>query len=333
MKAALVTAAVLVAFVLTARIVEAAVAGDKQCVTQQQELRLRNGRLVWRDDGAARVTAGTCPAVTPAPTASPTATPAPTASPTPAPTASPTPAPTATVTPVPTATPPGTTTIFIRTRPKTALLSGNACAALVKPRAENIPDNNNFKVIPPPTLAILDGVDSTTYPATQNYNGRIDGAFLGSTDETIQWAACKWGLDENDLRAKAYVESSWRQRTINPDGEYSVGLMQVNQEYHVCLPANPRGGFCLSSMSYNADYAAAWQRACVDGGMTWLGGDYLTTVTNAAAGSLTALERIHTGCIGVWYSGEWYTGKGGTGNTFDEYIAEWRARRQQHPTW
>jgi hypothetical protein len=40
---------------------------------------------------------------------------------------------------------------------------------------------------------------------------RVDGRFTGTTDEILQWAACKWGLPDNLLRADAVDESTWFQ--------------------------------------------------------------------------------------------------------------------------
>jgi len=40
---------------------------------------------------------------------------------------------------------------------------------------------------------------------------RVDGQFTGTTDEVLQWAACKWGLPDNLIRADAVVESTWFQ--------------------------------------------------------------------------------------------------------------------------
>ena len=40
---------------------------------------------------------------------------------------------------------------------------------------------------------------------------RVDGRFTGTTDEILQWAACKWGLPDNLIRADAAVESTWFQ--------------------------------------------------------------------------------------------------------------------------
>lgn len=38
---------------------------------------------------------------------------------------------------------------------------------------------------------------------------RVDGRYTGTTDEIFQWAACKWGLPDNLLRAIAVRESTW----------------------------------------------------------------------------------------------------------------------------
>ena len=40
---------------------------------------------------------------------------------------------------------------------------------------------------------------------------RVTGAHVGTTDENIQWAACKWGISDNVLRAIAVRESTWTQ--------------------------------------------------------------------------------------------------------------------------
>ena len=40
---------------------------------------------------------------------------------------------------------------------------------------------------------------------------RVDGQFTGTTDEILQWAACKWGLPDNLIRAVAVQESTWFQ--------------------------------------------------------------------------------------------------------------------------
>jgi hypothetical protein len=47
---------------------------------------------------------------------------------------------------------------------------------------------------------------------------RVDGQFTGTTDEIFQWAACKWGLPDELLRAIAVRESTWYQYLTYPSG-------------------------------------------------------------------------------------------------------------------
>ena len=37
----------------------------------------------------------------------------------------------------------------------------------------------------------------------------VSGNFYGTTDMILRWAACKWGIDEDVVRAEAVEESSW----------------------------------------------------------------------------------------------------------------------------
>ncbi len=53
---------------------------------------------------------------------------------------------------------------------------------------------------------------------------RVDGQFTGTTDEIFQWAACKWGLPDNLIRADAAQESTWFQYLHYPtDASYGGG--------------------------------------------------------------------------------------------------------------
>jgi hypothetical protein len=139
---------------------------------------------------------------------------------------------------------------------------------------------------------------------------RVDGNFTGSTDEIIQWTACKWGIDENMVRAQAVAESWWYQTALgdwtsdaavcapnhligsdpNHPGQCpeSVGLLQVRYQYW-------SNGFndVETSTAYNTDYVYAAWRSCYEGLETWLGGTY---------GPGDAW-----GCLGVWFAGAWHT--------------------------
>ena len=84
---------------------------------------------------------------------------------------------------------------------------------------------------------------------------RVDGDFSGTTDEIIQWAACKWGIDENIARAQVIKESYWYQ-SANGDAGESWGLGQVRDTAHQSAfqysSVNAR-----NSSAYNLDYTYA----------------------------------------------------------------------------
>jgi hypothetical protein len=150
--------------------------------------------------------------------------------------------------------------------------------------------------------------------STSPIYSRVTGNFVGSTDEIIQWAACKWGIDEDIVRAQTVKESWWFQRAggdfttdpsrcatdhgIGVDGvagqcPESAGVQQVRLPYHtIAFPWSSR------STAYNLDYAMATRRNCFEGNDGWLnqyerGRDY-------AAGDIW-------GCVGLWFTGRWYT--------------------------
>ncbi|MEZ5410243.1 MAG: hypothetical protein R2761_19590 [Acidimicrobiales bacterium] len=143
---------------------------------------------------------------------------------------------------------------------------------------------------------------------------RVDGNYTGTTEQILRWAACKWGIDEDMVKAQAVIESWWRMDTkgdrgtdptrcapghgIGVDGfpgecPESWGLLQVRYPYNqVAFP------YAITSSAFNADWAYAQWRSCFEGDLTWLntverGSDY-------AAGDAW-------GCFGTWFSGRWYT--------------------------
>jgi hypothetical protein len=124
------------------------------------------------------------------------------------------------------------------------------------------------------------------------YAQYVDGHYKGTTDEIIQWAAHKWGIDPDLMRADAAVESWWHQDAVGDNGD-SFGLFQVRRPYH-CF------GKCRiarSSTAFNADYYGGIVRSYFDGTQTWLN----TVGGNGAtyrAGDLW-------GSVGAWYSGRW----------------------------
>src|SRR5262249_32904424 len=125
------------------------------------------------------------------------------------------------------------------------------------------------------------------------YAKYVNGHFKGTTDEIIQWAAYKWGLDADMMRAAAVVESWWRQSTIGDNGD-SFGLFQVRRPFH-CF------GRCTTarrSTAFNADYYGGIIRALYDGRMGWL--------NNVQHGRTYAAGDIW-GSVGTWFAGKWWT--------------------------
>jgi hypothetical protein len=123
------------------------------------------------------------------------------------------------------------------------------------------------------------------------YATRVTGHYRGTTDEIIQWAAHKHGIDENVMRAVAVIESRWRMSTVGDDGD-SFGLYQIRRPYHCCAP------FARSSTAFNADYYGAIIRSYFDGRQGWL--NEMERGQPYVAGDLW-------GSIGAWFSGRWHT--------------------------
>jgi autotransporter family porin len=190
--------------------------------------------------------------------------------------------------------------------PGSALPSDQTCASEVRPAAEVRPDNAPFNS----TLGTQKNLTGP-YPTFS----RVDGNFTGTTDEILQWVACKWGIDEDVVRAQAAKESWWHQSNLgdwtsngavcapnhpigsdpNHPGQCpeSVGMLQIRYQYW-------SNGFnqVETSTAYSADFAYAAWRACYEGDDTWL--NTVDHVGTYGPGDLW-------GCVGVWYSGRWHT--------------------------
>jgi hypothetical protein len=190
---------------------------------------------------------------------------------------------------------------FVTLPPGSPLPSDAECSARVRSMPEVRPAN-------------------TTYNATKGTGGntefpRVTGNYTGSTDEILQWASCKWGIDEDIARAQAVKESWWFHRTggdyatdpalcwppnnqlVNGKCPESVGILQVRYQYHNSgLAAGTYSPYY--STAYNADYTYAVWRDCYEGNMTWL---------NSVEKGATYASGDVWGCVGEWFSGRWYT--------------------------
>ena len=176
---------------------------------------------------------------------------------------------------------------FATLPPGSTLPSDAQCAEMVRLSGwEPRPGNTIANQTTGTTVSSMDGVDAV---GNALFASRIDGNYTGTTDEIIQWGACKWGFDENTVRAIAAQESWWNQSTVgdmvNGQGQ-SFGLLQVRAPVH-------SGTFPWSqnSTAFNIDYALAWRRACFEGYLDWLP---------------ASAKGDEWGCIGLWFSGQWY---------------------------
>ncbi len=205
-----------------------------------------------------------------------------------------------------------------------------------EPRAENYSANHT---IAPDTITQA-GYSGMKFHA--RVFGRITGHFTGTTDEIIQWAAAKWSLPDDIIRAEAVQESNWYQNKKDKNGKPKSG--QGYGDFGSCKEGTPRYGkagpssfgilqdkWCAmkdakaagydgwpwteDSTAYAIDEYAAVLRGCYEGWDIWLGKDY-------KAGDLW-------GCVGRWYSGGWHT------PSAEDYISKVKAIYEKKPwlTW
>lgn len=202
--------------------------------------------------------------------------------------------------------PPAAGERFVTLPPGSALPTSAECAARVRPTPETVPENEPYnstrgRAVTGTYLSI------NTAIAANDYEQRLDGAFTGTTDEVIQWAACKWGFDEDIVRAQVYTESSWyagklgdcgeqtHERTGGAGGCASVGLIQVRSAETGFTHHPGVYPIALDSSAMNLDYGLAVMRLCFEGQESWLA-QVAETPGGYQAGD-------HWNCMGRWFSG------------------------------
>ena len=171
---------------------------------------------------------------------------------------------------------------------------------------------------------------------------RVTGHHTGTTDENIQWAACKWGLPDNLLRAMAVRESTWHQDQRYGSGRcvptYGCGDM-------VEEPTAATRVFCRGISRFGHDFEADYGRGIcpktfsIVGVMAWqdpawgpMEGNQNGTFPFSRRSTAYALDYVGAflrgcyegwvrwlantgaggyapgdldGCVGAWYSGDW----------------------------
>jgi hypothetical protein len=190
--------------------------------------------------------------------------------------------------------------------------SESYCASIApatswEPRPDNYAANHRVPSGPVPWRSTYDQTYWTKWIAKRS---RVDGLYTGTTNQIIAWAACKWGIDVNTVRAVAVQESDWHQSTVGdvcgPAGEASYGLLQVKNLN--CTADDGWGGYpdTQNETALNADFYGAYIRSCYDGDF-YDGGPWL--YVGQTVGQIAATQGwsyVLWGCVGSWYSGGWY---------------------------
>jgi hypothetical protein len=188
-------------------------------------------------------------------------------------------------------------------------------AAMVHRSAwEPRPDNRRYNETVPTGLALVPKNDADlAYDPRWNTHvqDRITGNFTGTTDEIIQWAAAKWGVPDDVLRAMALMESTWDQSNygdfVDDPSEcpepgqplpcpVSFGLVGVkSSSWPGIYPWN------RDSTAAGVDVLGGWLRGCYEGWIWWLRDHGNRSRGVYGPGDLW-------GCVGSWYSGDWHDG-------------------------
>ena len=197
-------------------------------------------------------------------------------------------------------------------KPGAALPSDAECAERVhRSPWEPRPDNAEANRTTPERPVELADNSSFDEKWQQKYKTRITGNFTGTTDEIIQWAACKWGFPDNVVRAQAVEESHWHMSAESDDEPRSndhcapgddrdpcptsFGMLQI--KWYFNPSTDPEGNsypMSKTMTAFSLDYALAAQRGCYEG---------LSFEGAKTRGDLW-------GCLGMWFSGEWDTDGG-----------------------
>ena len=207
--------------------------------------------------------------------------------------------------------------------PRAALPSGAKCAAVVRqgssfePRPANAAANHRAPTFTELALLHLSPLKSNSTPIWDFV--RVDGNFSGTTDQILRWGACKWGIDEDVVRAEAVAESHWHQddvgdltsdKSLCPPGSGFPGAWNgtsCQQSYGIMqMKYSNFGGWPLSrdSTAFNVDFRLAYQRACMNGDVHYLGDQAPAGAYPRYPGGTT--DQMLWGCMGDWFSGSWY---------------------------
>jgi hypothetical protein len=184
--------------------------------------------------------------------------------------------------------------------------------------------------------------DGSTYASRFNtwLLPRVSGQHTGTTDENIQWAACKWGISDNLHRAMAAAESTWYQGLREPGGT-CVEKRGCGDMVERATPASRT--FCDELNRFGYDYSRDYgdgvcpRTFSIIGVMAWqdpswgpMSNNQNGTFPFSRDSTAFALDYAAShlrgcmegwiiwlskrdgfrrgdvwGCVGVWYAGDW----------------------------
>jgi hypothetical protein len=170
-----------------------------------------------------------------------------------------------------------------------APLSDRQAAARVCAKPENRPDNADENRYVASAREIAEFRSTPHFSPLVKY---VTGDYKGTTDEILQWAAHKWGIPEDTVRAVAVTESWWRmsevgdrvdgvdasryppQARIDLDSVHtSMGIMQVKWKHHDA-PHPGTEPLRWKSTAFNADYWGSMIRYYFEGRCDWCAPGY-----------------------------------------------------------
>ena len=225
------------------------------------------------------------------------------------------------------------------TLPKTSSLPSDAtCAAEIPWEREPVSANSGTNSTRPTSDQLsayrANGYAANVYGGSWAYS-RVDGNYTGTTDMIFRWAACKWGIDEDLVRAQATAENwDWIQPTSGGDKRTSYSscvnggftslwdfkctscCYQSWSDFQTKVVTNwPTWPMVLDSTAFGADFHFASMRSCMDGDLAGYfvhksGNNGHTYAGDIASGNLST---ITWGCVGYHYSGNWYDGNSSSG--------------------
>jgi hypothetical protein len=241
---------------------------------------------------------------------------------------------------------------FTTLPPLASLPSDSQCAASIPPIPEQIKENTPFNYTVPTASQLAQfhrNPASGVTPVPSEFS-RVDGDYTGSTEMILRWTACKWGIDENLVRAQAWAESKWVQGGPDPaagGGDKRTRLEQCVQGNFAALWDFACKNCCYQSWgilqtkvyyapgtwpmikdstAFNADYRYAEERACLNGEyLNYFASDAQQPNSYAADVRSGDLNRLLWGCTGMHFSGSWYD------PSAVEYIGEIRQALKNAP--